>query len=127
MAITAHATPGHTPGSTSWTWVSCEPARCQKIAYVDSLTAISDRVYRYTDDARNPGVLAAFRTTLATVAALPCDILITPHPGASTLWSRLGPQASAPLVDASACRNYAAVAGTRLDARIAQERTGAAP
>src|SRR5690606_831091 len=24
LAITAHLTPGHTPGSTTWTWRSCE-------------------------------------------------------------------------------------------------------
>jgi len=54
-------------------------------------------------------------------------VLVTPHPGASMPWSRLGPNASAPLVGASACRTYASTAGTRLDARIAEERTGAAP
>ena len=24
LAVTAHYTPGHTPGSTTWTWQSCE-------------------------------------------------------------------------------------------------------
>lgn len=122
ITLTAHATPGHTPGSTSWTWVSCESTECRQIAYVDSLTAISDAQYRYSDQALNPGVLASFRRTLATVSGLPCDILVTPHPAASALWSRLGPDASAPLIDPSACRSYAATAGTRLDARLAEEQ-----
>jgi metallo-beta-lactamase class B len=126
IALTAHATPGHTPGSTSWTWVSCASTECRQIAYVDSLTAIADAQYRYSDEALNPGVLASFRKTLATVAALPCDILITPHPAASALWSRLGPDASAPLIDPAACGNYAASAGTRLDARVAEEQKGTA-
>lgn len=26
LAVTAHLTPGHTPGGTSWTWRSCETA-----------------------------------------------------------------------------------------------------
>ena len=38
LAITAHYTPGHTPGATTWTWQSCEGARCLNIVYADSLT-----------------------------------------------------------------------------------------
>ncbi|HKE48551.1 MAG TPA: subclass B3 metallo-beta-lactamase [Rhodanobacteraceae bacterium] len=120
--LTAHATPGHTPGSTSWTWTSCEGERCLDIVYADSLTPVSDDVYRYTDDAAHPGVLDAFRRSADTIAALPCDILLTPHPDASGLWTRLGPDASAPLVDAGACRRYADGARKNLDARIAKEK-----
>jgi metallo-beta-lactamase class B len=126
LRLMAHATPGHTPGSTSWTWVSCESTDCRQIAYVDSLTAISDAQYRYTDQTANPGVLASFRKTLATVAGLPCDILVTPHPSASKLWSRMGPGATAPLADPSACGDYATTAGIRLDARVAEEQKGTA-
>lgn len=127
VKLKAHATPGHTPGSTSWTWQSCERGHCVDIVYADSLTAISDDVFRYTDEDRHPGVLAAFRRSIATVAALPCDILLTPHPDASDLWKRLGAGATAPLVDAGACRRYAALASANLDARIAMEKAAAAP
>jgi metallo-beta-lactamase class B len=127
ITLQAHATPGHTQGSTSWSWQSCQSGRCLDIAYADSLTAISDELYRYGDEAAHPGVLAAFRKTLDTVAALPCDILLTPHPGASNLWSRVGSEATAPLVDPAACRRYAATASTNLDTRIVKERTGSNP
>ena len=127
ITLQAYATPGHTQGSTSWTWQSCQSGHCLDIAYADSLTAISDGIYRYGDEAAHPGVLAAFRKTLDTVAALPCDILLTPHPGASNLWSRVGSEATAPLVDPAACRRYAATASTNLDTRIVKERTGSNP
>jgi metallo-beta-lactamase class B len=127
ITLQAHATPGHTQGSTSWSWQSCQSGRCLDIAYADSLTAISDELYRYGEEAAHPGVLAAFRKTLVTVAALPCDILLTPHPGASNLWSRVEPEATAPLVDPAACRRYAATAGGNLDARIAKESAGSMP
>ena len=122
IALVAHATPGHTPGSTSWTWSSCEGARCLSLAYTDSISAISDDVYRYTDEAPHPGVIASFRQTLATVAALPCDILLTPHPGVSHMWARLGPNPAAPLVDANACRAFAAQGLEKFEERIAKER-----
>lgn len=120
IALQAIPTPGHTAGGTSWTWRSCEEGDCRQIVYADSLTAISDDEYRYSDDA-HPGVVARFRDTLARVAALDCDILVTPHPSAGKLWARIGPGADEPLVDAGACRRYAAAASARLDRRLADE------
>ena len=121
LSVTAHATPGHTPGSTSWTWDSCEGARCLHLAYVDSVSAISDAGYRYTDEAQHPGVVAKFRQSIATVAALPCDVLLTPHPFVSNMFGRLGAKPIAPLVDANACRQFAAQASEKLEERIAKE------
>lgn len=121
LALQAIPTPGHTLGGTSWTWQSCEAKVCRQIVYADSLTAISDDVYRYIDDDAHPGVLERFRQTLSRVSALKCDILLTPHPSASEMWSRIGPDASEPLVDTSACRRYAQKATERLEKRLADE------
>lgn len=118
IRMAAHATPGHSPGGTSWTWTSCDGNDCRRIAYVDSLSAISDKTYRFSDHAK---YVATFRKTLQTVAALPCDVLLTPHPGASDLWGRLGPAATSPLSEPGACKNYAANAAVRLDSRLAEE------
>ena len=118
ISLQAIPTPGHTPGGTSWTWRSCQGDDCQQIVYADSLTAISDDSYRFSE---HPDYVAAFRDTLSRVAALDCDILVTPHPSASKLWSRIGPDASEPLVDNGACRGYANYASQRLDKRLADE------
>ena len=122
LALTAHATPGHTGGSTSWSWTSCEAERCLHIVYADSLTPISDDAFRFSDEAAHPGVLAAFRQSAETIAALPCDILVTPHPDASALWDRLGDVPTQPLIDADACQRYAARAARSLDERVAKEK-----
>lgn len=118
LVLQAVASPGHTPGGTSWTWRSCEGDDCRQIVYADSLTAISDDSYRFTE---HPDYVAAFRDTLGRVAALDCNILVTPHPSASRLWSRIGPGASEPLVNGDACRAYAKAASDRLDKRLADE------
>lgn len=94
---------------------------CLDVAYVDSLTAVSASGYRFTDARANPTILPTFRATFERVAALPCDLLLTPHPQASALWSRLGPAASQPLAAPGACRAYVDDARRRLDARLAQE------
>ncbi len=116
LALTAHATPGHTPGSTSWSWRSCAGAACRNIVYGDSISALSNDSYRFSD---HPAYVAAFRAGLDRLAGLDCDILITPHPGASDLHARLA--GTAPLVDAKACARYAAGGRARLDARLAKE------
>jgi len=124
LALTAHATPGHTPGGTSWTWRSCEGARCLDIAYTDSVSAISDAQYRYLD---HPEMVAAFRRGLDTLAALPCDIHVTPHPLGSNLFARLAGDGTPPLVDAGACQRYAQNGRAQLDARLKEEAAGRKP
>jgi len=126
VAITAHYTPGHTPGSTAWTWVSCEGARCLRMVYADSLSAVSAPAFRFS---AHPRYLADFRRSIATVGALPCDLLLTPHPEASGFWKRVERRRSdgrvAPLIDGNACRRYAAAATQALNARLTQERVAA--
>lgn len=121
LQLQAIATPGHSPGGTSWTWRSCEEADCRQIVYADSLTPVSDKSYRFTDEAAHPGAISRFRQTLDRVSTLPCDILLTPHPSASHMWARLGPAADTPLIDPTACRSYAAAAHDRLERRLAEE------
>ena len=121
LQLRAVSTPGHSPGGTSWTWRSCENGNCRQIVYADSLTAISDKAYRFTDEAAHPGVIARFRKALDRVSELPCDILLTPHPSASGMWARLGPAAEQPLVDSTACRSYASAARERLERRLSEE------
>ena len=116
LRLTAHATPGHSPGSTSWTFDTCEGRTCRNIAYIDSVTSISADAYRFTD---HPGYVTAFRNSLDRIATLPCEILVTPHPSASALFERLAGQR--PLVDPQGCARYAKAGGERLDQRLASE------
>lgn len=126
VELRAVPTPGHTPGGTSWTWRTCDGDDCRQMVYADSLTAISDDVFRYSDDAAHPGYLAAFRDSIARIAGLDCDVLVTPHPSASGLWQRIGPTADRPLAGPGACEAYARAAGERLERRLAEEAAGPA-
>ena len=65
--------------------------------------------------------MAAYRAGLEP-AALDCTIPATPHPSASAMRARLASEAG--LVDAEACRDYAATVSERLDARLTEESTG---
>lgn len=123
LAVTAHLTPGHTPGGTTWTWRSCDDAGCVDFVYADSQTPISADGFRYSDSRAYPSAVADFERGHRTLETLPCDILVTPHPSASSLWERFarGPQG---LVDRTACQRYAANARQLLQRRLETERTG---
>jgi metallo-beta-lactamase class B len=114
LRITAFATPGHTEGSTSWYWQSCEGAGnnrdCRTITYVDSLTALPLGTYRFAD---HPDRVAMFRKTFAEVEALECGILLTPHPSASAMFERMS--GAQPLADPDACKTLVAGARERLE------------
>jgi metallo-beta-lactamase class B len=116
LMLTAMATPGHTPGALSWRWVSCDGGVCRTIVYADSLTPVSRDDYRFSE---HPAYLAAYRASIAKVAASPCEILVTPHPSASQMRERLA--LGKPLLDAEACRAYAAGLSRQLDERLAKE------
>ncbi|MFS0772802.1 subclass B3 metallo-beta-lactamase [Sphingomonas sp. 1P08PE] len=118
LRLTAHATPGHAPGGTSWSWRSCQGQVCHDIVFADSLSAVAIDRYRFSDHAER---VAALRASFATVARLRCDLVITPHPSASNLYARLAGKASR--VDPRACADLAAISATRLDERLQKERT----
>jgi metallo-beta-lactamase class B len=120
LRLTMHATPGHAPGSTSWSWRACEGEDCRLVAFADSVTAVSADDYRFSE---HPDYVARFREALDAIDAIDCDLVLTPHPGASTLYERLA--GDAPLTDPGACRNYAAWGRAQLDARLAREAGGA--
>jgi metallo-beta-lactamase class B len=122
VQVTAHFTPGHTPGGTTWTWRSCEAARCVDIVYADSLNAVSADEFRFSE---SPTTIAAFEQSIREVESLPCDVLLSPHPGFFAMQEKAKRQAAGDVdafVSPNECRGYAGAARTRLEQRLAQER-----
>lgn len=128
LAITAHLTPGHTPGSTTWTWQSCQKKRCLSMVYADSLTAISSDGFRYTGNATEPDRSAAFKAAIGKVAALKCDVIVSTHPGATNTMDKLARRTprTNPFIEPKGCVKYAAAARANLEARLAKEAASAA-
>jgi len=128
IEITAHLTPGHTPGGTSWTWKSCEDNVCRDLVYADSLTPVSARGFKFTKSREYPNALADFEKSFAFLDAAKCDILITTHPDMSGLWDRLDARRKGtepdPMVDSGACRQLAQRGRQQLQQRLAEERKG---
>lgn len=124
IGITAHMTPGHTPGSTTWSWTSCEGQRCLDVVYADSLNPVASGDFNYTGKGRTPDISASFAASIAKVAALKCDIVISVHPDFTDVMEKAAARTPErnPFIDANGCREYAADAGKRLAKRLEQER-----
>lgn len=122
VLLTAHLTPGHTPGGTSWTWRSCEGFRCVNMVFADSLTAASAPGFKFT---AHPDLLKGFAKSFTWLDNTPCDVLITTHPDISGLWERLELRNQGatpdPMVDSGACRRLADKAREQLRTRIQSE------
>ncbi|HEX4913518.1 MAG TPA: metallo-beta-lactamase [Vicinamibacterales bacterium] len=145
-AITVHLIPGHAPGSTAYTWQSCSPARpqaataesrrssteagraeadgdgkCLNMVYADSLTSPSAPGFKYGSR------LDSFQKSIEKVAALPCDIVLSPHPQFTQVDQKLKRRAEMkgsgpdPFIDPGGCKAYAAGGMKQLEARRAQE------
>jgi metallo-beta-lactamase class B len=121
IRMRAIATPGHTPGGTSWAWDACEGSKCLKAVYADSLNPVSSDKYRFSD---HPEVLQSFETAYKRLEALPCELLLTPHPALSELFERLdtGKTNTEAVKDANGCRKYIATQRDALAQRLASEK-----
>lgn len=116
LDLQVHFVPGHTPGSMAWTWRDTRNGKPLTIAYVDSLSAPG---YQLLGNPRYPNIVDDYRATFETVRALPCDLLLTPHPGGSG-WKYAGLATQTKPVS---CVDYANAAEKRFDKQLSAERT----
>ncbi len=126
LVLTAHATPGHTRGNTTWTWISCEGTRCLHMVDVGSLSVPG---FTLIGNPKYPGVIKDFEHSFAVVAALPCDIPLAPHPGMVNFWARVAKRKQgdvSALIDPMGCRAYAKDARESFKAQLAKQRAEAA-
>ena len=126
LSVTAHFTPGHTPGGTSWTWRECEGERCLNLVYADSLNSVSAPGFRFSGDATHVGIARSFaqfdagggKTALRHSAGTASGLIDLDAKLAR--WKE-NPAVN-PLIDAGACKAYAEGARQRLEQRVAEER-----
>lgn len=122
VTVRAVFTPGHTPGSASWTWQSCEGADCRTVVFASSLNAVTAAPFTYT---AHPQARQALEGAIARIDGLDCDVLISAHPdnsgGVEKLAGLVAGAQPNPFIDASACRTYATRAKGILEARLARE------
>jgi len=96
VALTAHLTPGHTPGCTSWSMVVRDAGKPRRVLFPCSITVAGNRL---VGNRGYPGIVADFRRTFAKLATMRADIVLPGHPEAADVIER-GKRRSAGQADA---------------------------
>jgi len=76
QVMTAHLTPGHTRGTTTWTTKIRDGARTFDVVFVGSESSLD---YKFAGQESYPGIAADFVKSFAVLKNLPCDIFLASH------------------------------------------------
>ena len=121
--LTAHITPGHTRGCTTWT---------MRIGDLDVVFLGSPSVpteYRLTDNPRYPDAVSDYRRQFATLHKLSCHVFLAAHGNFFDLEGKrkaLGKQRANPFIDSEGYHRFVTVAERRFEERVRNEQPGAA-
>lgn len=108
VTLTAHLTPGHTRGCTSWSMPVKDAGRTLQVLFVCSTSVAANRL---VSPPQYPGIVADYEATFKKLQALKIDVFLAPHaeifdmPGKR---ARLSDGGANPFIDATALPAYVA-------------------
>jgi metallo-beta-lactamase class B len=77
LRLTAHLTPGHTAGATSWSMDVVEEGRPLRVLFFSSVSVVAGTPLR--KNAIYPGIVDAYGETFRKLRAMKCDVFLAPH------------------------------------------------
>jgi metallo-beta-lactamase class B len=107
VTLTAHATPGHSPGCTSWSTSVMDSGTKRSVIVFCSATVALNRLVGA--NATHPGIVEDYRKTFAWAKTARFDVLLAPHPemyGMQEKRAKMAAGAPNPFVDAAAFNDY---------------------
>lgn len=116
MTLTAVATPGHTPGCTSWMMRIVDRGIPRDVLFACSVTVAGNRL---VGNRRYPNIVADFRHSFDRLSTLKADVVLPFHPETTDLIGRAG---RGELVDASVLPKMVAGARAAFDADLAKQQ-----
>jgi len=124
VTLTAHLTPGHTLGATTWTMQVQDHGRSLSVVFFPSAN-INPGVH-LLENRRYPQIARDFASSFATWKGLPCDVFLADHGefyGMKAKYRRLQSGASAnPFIDPDGYRRFVAESERRFREQLARER-----
>jgi metallo-beta-lactamase class B len=81
VTMTAHLTPGHTKGCTTWTMKVKEGLKLYDVVFYDVVFIGSSTVpgYKLVDNQEYPTIAADYELTFRVLKSLPCDVFLASH------------------------------------------------
>jgi metallo-beta-lactamase class B len=77
VTLTAHLTPGHTKGCTTWTMKVDDDGRPRDVVFLGGTTILPG--VRLVDTPDYPGMTEDYERTYRVLKGLPCDVFLAPH------------------------------------------------
>lgn len=99
LILTAHLTPGHSPGCTSWTATLHDQGHPVSVLLFCSASVAANRL---APDPQYPGIVDDYRRTFRTMRQLSADAYLAPHPEQFSLAekrARMGEGRPNPFID----------------------------
>jgi metallo-beta-lactamase class B len=78
LALTAHLTPGHTKGTTTWTMEANDKLKRLRYVMFMGSTAVNQGV-KLVDNPQYPEIATDYQRSFMTLKALPCDVFLAAH------------------------------------------------
>jgi metallo-beta-lactamase class B len=107
VTLTAHKTPGHTKGCTTWTMKATDGGKTYDVVIIGSPNVNAG--YKLVDNALYPRIAEDFATTFRVLKSLPCDIFLGAHGdyyGMPAKYARLQAGGVNPFIDPGGYRAY---------------------
>ncbi|HEY1340706.1 MAG TPA: subclass B3 metallo-beta-lactamase [Bryobacteraceae bacterium] len=107
--LTAHLTPGHTKGCTTWTMKASDGGKTYDVVIVGSPNV--NPGYKLVKNALYPQIVQDYERTFRVLKSLPCDIFLGAHGnyyGMEAKFARLKPGAANPFIDPAGYKSYVA-------------------
>ena len=122
VTMTAHITPGHTKGCTSWSW----PVTDQGVTHtaIDFCSA-SVAANRLAPNPQYPGIVEDYRKTFAKVKTIKADVFLAPHAeffGLAAKRDRIVEGKPNPFIDPAAFHAFVAGQETAFEATLARQQ-----
>ena len=121
VTLTAHLTPGHTHGCTTWTMPATENGQTYNVVFGCSLRA---------GNVISPEVEGEFNRSFKLVRTLPCDVQLGDHPseyGMIEKYGRLKPGAPNPFIDKPSCTHEIDMEEAMFHAILAEQAAAKEP
>ena len=119
--LTARATPGHTPGCTTWTMRIHGKSRPLDVVFACSVSVAGNRLI---GNRAYPGIVADYRRSIAMLGTLHADIVLPSHPELADVIARgkrYGAGDTTAFVDPALLPKIVAKAKVALDADLAKQ------
>lgn len=122
ITLTAHLTPGHSPGCTTWTFPLKVDGQTRKVLYYCSTSVALNKL---APKEQYKGIVADYRRTFASLAKMKADIFLAPHAEGFDLAgkrARLKPGAPNPFVNSAELQTVVAAQKAAFEAELAKQQ-----